>query len=89
MWFIPKNAGTAGTTGTASVHAGLSVPATGDSAGTRGDKWGGTGNAQDHGGLFVPACPRVIFSAGTLEALYSCGVPSCPRCPREKHGEVK
>jgi hypothetical protein len=49
--------------------------------------------ALHYGGLFVPSLspvvPATFFPVGTLESQYPCGVPICPRCPREKHGEVK
>lgn len=79
--------GQAGTTGTACIDAGFRVPGGGDSAGTRGDKWRGQATRRKCGFGLSPRVPASLDRAGTPEPLYSCGVPACPRCPREEQDE--
>jgi hypothetical protein len=94
-----KNAGTAGTTGTAFIHAGLRVPKTveitGDKRGqTRkpeqngqaGQHESGTvagANAGDSGNL-SPVSPSVPSVLGTKKPSVYAGVPSVPHVPSKK-----
>ena len=94
-----KNAGTAGTTGTAFIHAGLRVPKTVE---ITGDKRGQTrkpeqkGQARQHesgtvagantgdSGNLSPVSPVPKTQAGTKKPSVYAGVPSVPVVPTEK-----
>ncbi len=75
---IEKTVGTLGTTGTASIHAGLRVPKTSPALGDNGDNIVSTSG-------FVPNVPKVSPSHNQPESQYSCAVPNVPVVPGKKH----